>query len=56
MKGAVKWFKIKYALGFLLFTCKRLLWAIKDKGESWTGEQSPDIILTRNVISFLNNE
>ncbi|CAF2600198.1 unnamed protein product [Rotaria sp. Silwood2] len=31
---------------FIMFTCKRLLWVIKDKGESWTGQYFRDIILT----------
>ncbi|CAF1312927.1 unnamed protein product [Rotaria sordida] len=39
-----------------MFTCKRLLWVIKDKGESWTDEYFRDIILTQNVMPFLNNE
>ena len=41
---------------FIMFTCKRLLWVIKDKGESWTGEYFRDVILTQNVFPFLNNE
>ncbi|CAF2966113.1 unnamed protein product [Rotaria sp. Silwood2] len=41
---------------FIMFPCKRLLWVIKDKDESWTGEYFHDIILTQNVIPFLNNE
>ena len=56
MNNTVKCLKVKYALGLLLFTCKRFLWAIKDKDESWTGEYFRGIILTQNVIRFLNNE
>ncbi|CAF2519927.1 unnamed protein product [Rotaria sp. Silwood2] len=41
---------------FIMFTCKRLLWLIKDKGEACTGEYFHDRILTQNVIPFLNNE
>jgi hypothetical protein len=41
---------------FIMFTCKRLLWVIKDKGESWNGEYFREIILTQNVMPFLNNE
>jgi hypothetical protein len=41
---------------FIIFTCKRLLWVIKDKGESWTGQYFHDIILTQNVFAVLNNE
>ncbi len=39
-----------------MFTCKRLLQVIKDKGESWTGQYFRDIILTQNVFPFLKNE
>ncbi|CAF4752097.1 unnamed protein product, partial [Rotaria sp. Silwood2] len=39
-----------------MFICKRLLWVIKDKGESWTGQYFCDIILTQNVFPFLKNE
>ncbi|CAF3029224.1 unnamed protein product [Rotaria sp. Silwood2] len=35
---------------------KWLLWVIKDKGESWTGQYFRDTILTENVIPFLENE
>jgi hypothetical protein len=41
---------------FIIFTWKRLLWVIKDKGESWTGQYFHDIILTQNVFPVLNNE
>ncbi|CAF1353673.1 unnamed protein product [Rotaria sp. Silwood1] len=41
---------------FIMFTCKRLLWIIKDKGESWTGQYFRDIVLIENVIPFLKNE
>ncbi|CAF3724849.1 unnamed protein product [Rotaria socialis] len=41
---------------FIVFTCKRLLWVIKDKGESWTDQYFRDIILTQNVFLFLKNE
>ncbi|CAF3578300.1 unnamed protein product [Rotaria sp. Silwood1] len=41
---------------FVMFTCKGLLWVIKDKGESWTGQYFRDIILTQNVFPFLKNE
>ena len=42
--------------GFIMFTCKRLLWTIKDKGESWKGQYFCDIVLIQNVIPFLKNE
>ncbi|CAF4635785.1 unnamed protein product, partial [Rotaria sp. Silwood2] len=41
---------------FVIFTAKRLHWVIKDKGESWTGQYFPDIILTENVFPFLKTE
>jgi len=41
---------------FVMFTAKRLLWVIKDKGESWTGQYFRDIILTENVFPFLKNK
>ncbi|CAF1492367.1 unnamed protein product [Rotaria sp. Silwood1] len=40
----------------IIFTCKRLLWVIKDKGESWTSQYFRDIILTQNIFPVLNNE
>ena len=39
-----------------MFTCKRLLWVIKEKGESWTGQYFRDMILTQNVFSFLKDQ
>ena len=39
-----------------MFTCQRLLWVIKNNGESWTGEHLHEIILTQNAFSFLKNE
>ena len=39
-----------------MFTRKRLLWTIKDKGKSWTGQYFRDIVLIQNVIPFLKNE
>ena len=41
---------------FIMFTCRGLLWAIKDKGESWPNKYFRDIILTQNVFPFLKNE
>lgn len=40
----------------IIFTCKRLFWVIKNKGESWTGQYFRDTILTQNVFPFLKNE
>ena len=41
---------------FIMFTCKRLLWIIKDKGKSWAGQYFRDIVLIQNVIRFLESE
>ena len=41
---------------FVIFTCKRLLWVINNKGKLWTGQYVRDMILTENVIPFLKNE
>ena len=40
---------------FLLFTAKRLLWVIKEKGCSWNGEFFRNEILAQHVIPFLKN-
>ena len=40
---------------FLLFTAKRLMWVIKEKGCSWDGEYFRNTILTERVIPFLKN-
>ncbi|CAF1671499.1 unnamed protein product [Adineta ricciae] len=41
---------------FVMFTCKRLIWVIKDKGESWTGEYFRGVILTQNLHLFQDND
>ena len=41
---------------FVIFTCKKVLWMIKDKGESWTDQYFCDVILTQNLFPFFNNE
>lgn len=41
---------------FVMFTCKRLFWVIKDKRKFWTGQYFRDIIFTQNVFPFLKNE
>ena len=40
---------------FLCFTAKRLMWVIKEIGQSWDGEYFRNNILTQNVIPFLKN-
>lgn len=40
---------------FVIFTAKKLMWVIKEQGESWDGCYFRDTILTKNVIPFLNN-
>jgi hypothetical protein len=41
---------------FIIFTSKKLLWVLKDKGESWTGQYFRDTVLTQHVIPFLKDE
>jgi hypothetical protein len=41
---------------FVVFIVKRLLWVIKDNGESWNGQYFRDRILTKNVFPFLKNK
>ncbi|CAF3372808.1 unnamed protein product, partial [Rotaria sp. Silwood2] len=41
---------------FVIFTTKKLLWVVKDKGESWTGQYFRDTILVPHVFPFLKNE
>lgn len=38
-----------------MFTCQKLLWVIKESGESWNGEYFCTKILTENVIPFLTD-
>lgn len=40
---------------FLMFTAKRLMWVIKDKGQSWDGTYFRDVVLVQHVIPFLKN-
>ena len=40
---------------FLCFTAKRLLWIIKEEGQSWTGAYFRKKILKENVIPFLKD-
>ena len=39
----------------VLFTAKKLMWVIKEKGESWDGGYFREKILTERVIPFLND-
>ena len=41
---------------FLLFTTKRLMWVIKEKGQSWNGEYFRNTVLAEHVIPFLNDK
>ena len=41
---------------FLLFTAKRLMWVIKEKGQSWDGKYFRDVVLVEHVIPFLKNK
>ncbi len=38
-----------------MFTSQRLMWVIKEKGDSWTGEYFRQKVLMENVIPFLSN-
>ena len=40
---------------FLVFTCKRMTWVIKEKGENWDGEYFRNKVLSDVVIPFLQN-
>ena len=41
---------------FLMFTAKRLMWVVKEKGCSWDGNYFRQEILAHNVIPFLKNK
>lgn len=41
---------------FLLFTAKRLMWVVKEKGESWNGQYFREVILKEHVIPFLKDK
>jgi len=38
---------------FVLFTARKLMWVIKEKGESWDGAYFHEVILIQHVIPFL---
>jgi len=38
---------------FVMFTAKRMMWVIKEKGQSWTGDYFRDVILQQHVLPFL---
>jgi transposase len=40
---------------FLCFTARSLLWVVKEKGETWSGEYFRTTILQKEVIPFLKN-
>lgn len=40
---------------FICFTARKLMWVIKENGESWTGEYFRDTILQRHLIPFFQN-
>jgi len=39
-----------------MFTAKRLLWVIKDEGQSWNGAYFRETVLLEKVVPFLNDE
>lgn len=41
---------------FLMFTAKRMMWVIKEQGQSWNGDYFRNVVLLENVIPFLNEE
>ena len=38
-----------------MFTAKRLMWVVKEQGQSWNGRYFRDIVLTQHVIPFLKS-
>ena len=40
---------------FLMFTAKRMMWVIKEDGQSWNSQYFREIVLTNHVIPFLKN-
>jgi len=40
---------------FLMFTAKKLLWALKEHGQSWDGAYFREIILRQHVIPFIRD-
>ncbi|CAF3703691.1 unnamed protein product [Rotaria sp. Silwood1] len=40
---------------FVIFTAKKLLWVLKEEGQSWDGAYFREIILQKHVIPFLRN-
>ena len=40
---------------FLCFTAKRLMWIIKNKGQSWDGQYFRETVLTEGVFPFLRD-
>lgn len=40
---------------FVMFTAKKMLWVIKEHGQSWDGAYFRNVILVENVIPFLND-
>lgn len=41
---------------FVIFTARRMLWVVKEKGQSWDGEYFRQVILCENVLPFLRRE
>jgi hypothetical protein len=40
---------------FVMFTARKLMWAFKEKGESWDGAYFREVILVQHVIPFLED-
>ncbi|CAF1499472.1 unnamed protein product, partial [Rotaria sp. Silwood1] len=56
MKDTERWFTMQHVLGFS--SCllqKKLLWVLKEHGQSWDGAYFRDTILRQQVIPFLRD-
>ena len=40
---------------FICFSIKKMMWVIKEDGETWNGEYFREVILEQNVFPFLKN-
>ena len=48
--------EIRRCIGvFLCFTAKRMVWVVKENGQSWDGDYFRGTILIDNVMLFLKN-
>ena len=40
---------------FVMFTAKKLMWILKEQGQSWDGGYFREVVLQQHVIPFLRN-